>query len=110
MSEQAEGRHNALRSLAAAAASLCGVTAASAAVAYQAAVGTDTSSVWRDWLGPLGLISLWAAFGAVALGTTVLITGESRSRRAAVAAIGAGLGLLALGFWFWVLEGILDTT
>jgi hypothetical protein len=81
------------------------VTAVSAAVAWDAAVGTHP-----DWLGPLGSISLWAALGAVALGITALITGDRRPRRVAVTAVGAGLGLLALGYWLWVIEGILDTT
>lgn len=98
-------RHGALRSLAAAAAGLCGVTAACAAVAWDAAIGTRP-----DWLGPLGSISLSAALGAVALGIIALMTGDGRPRRVAITAVGAGLGLLTLGYWFWVIQGILETT
>ena len=98
-------RHRALRSLAATTAGVCGVTAVCAAVAWDAAVETHP-----DWLGPLGSISLWASLGAVALGITALITGDSRPRRVAVTAVGAGLGLLTLGYWFWVIQGILGTT
>ena len=105
MGEQVRDRHGALRWFAAATAGLCGVTAASATVAYEAAVGTH-----QDWLGPLGSISLGAALGAVALGITAWISGESDPRRVAVTAVGAGLGLLALGYWFSIIEGILDTT
>lgn len=110
MGEQVEDGHRALRSLAAAAAGLCGVTAASAVVAYEAVVGTDTSSRWRDWLGPLGWISIWGALGAVALGLTALTTRESDGRRVAATAVGAGLGLVVLLYWYFTIESILDTT
>jgi hypothetical protein len=105
MGEQVGDRYRALRSLAAATAGLCGVTAASAAVAWDAAIGTHP-----DRLGPLGSISLSAALGAVALGITALITGERRPRRVAITAVGAGLGLLTLGWWFSVMQSILEST
>lgn len=98
-------RQSALRSLAAAVAGLCGLTAASAAVAWDAAIGTHP-----ERLGPLGSISLSAALGAVALGMTVLITGDRNPRRVAITAAGASLGLLTLVYWLWVIQGILDTT
>lgn len=104
MDKQVRDRHRALRSLAAATAGLCGVTAASAAAAWKAAVGTHP-----DWLGPLGSISPWAALGAVAVGITALTTGERRPGRVAVTAVGAGLGLLTFGYWLSVIESI-DTT
>ena len=110
MSEQVGDRHRGLRSLAAATAALCGVTAVSAAAAYEAVARTDTSSGWRNWLGPLGWISIWGALGAVALGLTASMTRESHRRRVAATAVGAGLGLVVLLYWFFTIESILDTT
>lgn len=110
MGEQVEDGHGALRSLAAATAGLCGVAAASAAVAYDAVVGTDSGSRWRDWLGPLGWISILGAMGAVALGVTALMTRESHARRVAATAVGTGLGLIVLLYWYFTIESILDTT
>lgn len=87
-----------------------GVTAASAGVAYEAVVGTDTSNEWRGWLGPHGSISLGTAAGAVAVGAIALMAGDSHPLRCAMTLLGAGLGLLTLGYWLWVIESILDTT
>jgi hypothetical protein len=104
--EQVEDGHSALRSLAAAAACLVGLTAASSTVAYEAAVGTE----WSDWLGTLGWTSICGALGAVALGLTALMTRESHRGRIAATAVGAGLGLVVLVHWYFTIQNFLDTT
>lgn len=110
MRDPGVGRHAAVGTIATTVAGLGGLMAASAALGYEAVARTDSHSAWRDLLGPLGSISIFAALAAVGLGVTAVLIGERRRSRVALAAAGAGLALLALAYWAWVIEGILDTT
>jgi hypothetical protein len=104
--EEVDDGHTALRSLASAAACVFGLSAASAALAYDAAVGTE----WSDWLGTLGWSSIFGALGAVALGLTALMTRERHRWRVTATAVGGGVGLVVLVHWYFTLQNILDTT